>query len=97
MVGWRLSFDARWTWLSNLVVLECVVGERGETAKRSVGIRCVWLDWFNLSCCTGCGERSTGDGHAVVFGFRSDSMQRSGRAVTVSGVGGLESLYFAEV
>ena len=33
MNGWMAAFDARWTWLSNLVVLECVVGERGEMQR----------------------------------------------------------------
>jgi len=31
--GWMAAFDARWTWLSSLVVRECVVGERGEMQR----------------------------------------------------------------
>ena len=75
---------------------------RRDAAKRSVGIRCVGLDWFNLSCCAGCGERQSAiPGRVTVLPSRSVRdlivCAGSGRAATVSGVRrALESLYFAE-
>ena len=74
-----------------------------SAANRSVGIRCVGLDLFNLSCCAGCGERQSAiPGRVTVLPSRSVRdlivCTGSGRAATVSrGRRGLESLYFAEV
>ena len=89
--GWMAAFEARWTWLSNLVVRGCVVGERGQLQRTTpMGIRCVGLDSFNLSCCAGCGERRRAiPGRATVMPSRSVRVlivcARSGQAVTVSG------------
>jgi hypothetical protein len=74
-----------------------------SAANRSVGIRCVGLDLFNLSCCAGCGERQSAiPGRVTVLPSRSVRdlivCTGSGRAATVSGGRrALESLYFAEV
>ena len=78
MVGWRLSFDARWTWLSNLVVLECVVGERGEMQRSAPWASGAfgWIGSISAAVRAVVSDPGPGDGHAVVFGSGSDSMQR---------------------
>ena len=76
---------------------------RRDAANSSIGIRCVGLDLFNLSCCAGCGERQSAiPGRVTVLPSRSVRdlivCTGSGRAATVSGGRrALERLYFAEV
>ena len=73
MDGWMAAFDARLAWLSTLVVHGCVVCERGQLQRTAaMGIRCVGLDLFNLSCCAGCSERRSAiPGRATVLPSRS--------------------------
>ena len=88
--GGMAAFDARLAWLSTLVVRGCVVGERGQLQRTTpMGIRCVGLDSFNLSCCAGCSERRRAiPGRATVLPSRSVRVlivcTGSGRAATVS-------------